>query len=125
MATLQKDGLMIGKDTSGNTVIVYPITTMDNVDGLPEALAASKPVVQLSTLSAAGWAAGTKTYSFEAGYPAAQYDVSIEPDSSCTDAQLEVWDAARIIGSASSNVITARGEVPTVNIPIIMEVREK
>lgn len=125
MATLQKEGLLIGKDQDGNTVLIYPITTMDSVDGLSEALAESKPVIQLSALLAAGWDAEAKTYSFESEYPATNYDIGIEPDASCTDAQLEAWSAARIVGSVSGNIVTAYGEVPTVDIPIIMEVRTK
>lgn len=127
MATTQKNGLIIGKDSSGNTVLIYPITTVDNVDGLAEAMGTKqdKPVVTLQTMTAASWNKTAKTYSFEGTYPAAKYDIEIEPDASCTDAQLEAWTAAQIVGSASSNIVTARGEVPSVNIPIIMEVRTK
>lgn len=125
MATLQKEGLLVGKDQDGNTVLIYPITTMDNVDGLSEALETVKPVIQLSTLFASGWDAESKTYSFESEYPAADYDIGIEPDASCTDTQLETWSAARIVGSASHNIVTAYGEVPSVDVPIIVEVRIK
>lgn len=125
MATLQKEGLLIGKDQDGNTVLIYPITTMDNVDGLSEALAESKPVIQLSTLLAAGWDIDSKTYSFEQDYPSAQYVLAVEPDSSCTDDQMEAWNAAAITGSAASNTVKSYGDVPSVDIPIILEVRAK
>jgi len=125
MATLQKDGLIISKDADGNTVIIYPVTTTDNVDGLSEALATSKPAVQLSTLLAENWDVVAKIYSFEEYYPAAQYNINIEPDSSCTDSQMDAWTAAAIVGSTASNVVKAFGDVPSVDIPIILEVRKK
>lgn len=39
MPIVEKSGLMKYKDSDGNTTIMYPITTMDNVDGVEEALA--------------------------------------------------------------------------------------
>lgn len=39
MSVVENSGLMKYKDSSGNTNIMYPITLMDNVDGLEEALA--------------------------------------------------------------------------------------
>lgn len=40
MAVIEKSGLMKYKDKSGNLYLMLPITNMDNVDGLDEALAA-------------------------------------------------------------------------------------
>lgn len=39
MAVIEKSGLMKYKDKSGNLYLMLPITNMDNVDGLDEALA--------------------------------------------------------------------------------------
>lgn len=39
MPIVEKSGLMKYKDEAGNTTIMYPITTMENVDGVEEALA--------------------------------------------------------------------------------------
>lgn len=187
MATVEKNGLIIGKDQDGNTVLIYPITTIDNVDGLQEALntylpltggeltgnltgkyltgtwlqgtasnhhgskqdkvvvqdssgwlyhrtlaellsdlgAAAKPAFKAMTMTAAGWNKTTKTYSFESTYPFAQYDISIQPNKTCTAAQLDAYMAAMPLGSADSNVVTAAGEVPTINIPIIVKVVKK
>lgn len=127
MATLQKDALFIGKDSAGNTVLMYPITTADNVDGLEEALAekAEKATYVSTTLAAATWNKTAKTYSFEATYPFASYDISIQPDKSCTAAQLEAYMSMIPLGSADSNVITAGGEVPAVSIPVILKVVKK
>lgn len=38
MATTEKNVLMRGKDSDGNPILYYPITTAENVDGLDEAL---------------------------------------------------------------------------------------
>ncbi|WP_251612865.1 hypothetical protein [Senimuribacter intestinalis] len=185
MATLEKAGVIVGKDKDGNIVIVEPVTAVENVEGLPEELAkylpksggtltgnltgkyltgtwlqttavsrlgskpdkiavidsagwiyyrtlddlltdlgvAGKPIYLASTLSASGWSNGQ--YSFEGSYPKATYDLSVEPDSTCTEAQLDAWSGARIVGSSAGNVLKAFGDVPTVDIPVILEVKKK
>lgn len=42
MAVIEKSGLMKYKDKAGNLYLILPITNMDNVDGLEEALAAKE-----------------------------------------------------------------------------------
>ena len=39
MAVIEKSGILKYKDNTGNTYLMLPITTVDNVDGLEEALA--------------------------------------------------------------------------------------
>lgn len=39
MSVIENSGLMKHKDKAGNIYILYPITTLDNVDGVDEALA--------------------------------------------------------------------------------------
>lgn len=46
MATTEKNVLMRGKDSEGNPILYYPITTAENVDGLDESLD-TKSAVQL------------------------------------------------------------------------------
>jgi len=86
---------------------------------------ADKHTIATGTLSASGWSG--KTYSgLQTQYPAASYDLEIEPNGdSCTAAQYAAWGAAQLVGSATSNVLTALGTVPTVNIPIIIKVTPK
>ena len=84
---------------------------------------ANKPTIATDTLSASGWS--NKTYSFELQYPNSTYDIEIEPGSSCTEAQLSAWTRAKLVGNATQNVVKAVGEVPTVNIPIIIKVVRK
>lgn len=38
MATLEVEGLFQSRDKNGNPIIVYPITQIENVDGLPEVI---------------------------------------------------------------------------------------
>lgn len=185
MATLEKAGVIIGKDQDGNTVIIEPITSLENVEGLTEELkkylplaggtlagnltgkyitgtwlqttavtrlsgksdkiavidaagwiyyrtlndlltdlgSAEKPVILATTMKSSGWS--NKQYSFEGTYPKATYDLAIEPDSTCTEAQLDAWSNARIVGSSAGNVLKSYGDVPAVDIPVILEVQKK
>lgn len=84
----------------------------------------NKAVVSASSLSVHGW--NGKTYSFEEIFPVAIYDIEISLDSNgLTADQLQAFTAARIVGNATANVIKAFGDVPTVDIPIIMKVVRK
>ena len=51
MAVIEKSGLMKYKDKSGNTYLLYPITTTDNIDGLDEALAEKAATTHTHTKS--------------------------------------------------------------------------
>ena len=48
MPIVEKSGLMKYKDAAGNTTIMYPITTMENVDGAEEALTGVKTYTMVS-----------------------------------------------------------------------------
>lgn len=77
----------------------------------------------VANLLASGW--NGSTYSFESTYPHSKYDIEIQPDSSITTAQLAAWGKAKVVGNATSNVYTAKGEVPAVNIPVILRAVRK
>lgn len=83
---------------------------------------ANKPTHVKMTLTAANWNKTTKTYSFEATYPHAQYDVRVSYAKTCTAAQLDAWNGAGMAGDDVGNIMTAINEVPTVDIPVILEV---
>ena len=83
----------------------------------------NKATITTATLLASGWSDGT--YSFETGYPKATYDLEIALDSTATTAQAEAFNGAQIVGSAISNIIKAYGDVPTVDIPVILKVVTK
>ena len=82
-----------------------------------------KPEIVLGNLAASSWT--DNTYSFEDNYPVDRYDIEISVDSSATEDQLTEFSFAMICGSYNSNVITAKGDVPTVDIPIIIKVVNK
>lgn len=86
---------------------------------------ALKPTITIATLLASNWDSTAKTYSFEATYPSARYDIEVEINGdSCTDEQLEAWVVAKPL-SSSTNKINAKGDVPSVDIPIILTVTPK
>ena len=74
---------------------------------------------------AASWNSSAKTYSFEETYPIASYDIEIRPNDSCTEAQFEAWSSAQIVGSVSANTCKAFGDIPTIDIPIVISVTPK
>lgn len=86
---------------------------------------AAKTTITTGTLTATSWSGSTYS-ALQTSYPAASYDIEIEPDGdSCTAAQYAAWGAAQLVGSATTNVLTALGTVPTVNIPIVIKVTAK
>ena len=98
------------------------MTEESNVDLTDFAL---KPTITTSTLTASNWDSTAKTYSFETDYPSKSYDIEVEINGdSCTDEQLEAWVAAKPL-SSSTNKINAKGDVPSVDIPIILTVTPK
>lgn len=80
---------------------------------------ANKSTVVEATLSVSGWSGNT--YSFENTYPVATYDIEIALNGTATEAQAEAFNSAQIVGSATSNIVTAFGDIPTVDIPIIVK----
>lgn len=76
-----------------------------------------------ATMLASGWD-GNK-YSFEADYPHAQYDIEVMVADTATAEQFEAFGAAMLGSSAASNIATAIGEVPTIDIPIIIKAVRK
>lgn len=81
------------------------------------------PRFESKTMSASAWE--NNTYSFEAAYPHEQYNISIEVAPTATADQFEAFGESMICGSANSNVATALGDVPSVDIPIIIKVVAK
>ena len=85
----------------------------------------NKPIVSAATLVSSNWDSTANTYSFETDYPVATYDIEIALDNTATSEQAEAFNGAQIAGSATSNIIKAYGDVPTVDIPIILKVVTK
>ena len=98
------------------------MTEETNVDLSDVAL---KPTITTATLLASSWDSTEKTYSFETDYPNASYDIEVALDSTATSEQVEAFNGAQIVGSATSNVVKAYGDVLTVDIPVILKVVTK
>ena len=117
-----------GKGLSTND---YTTAEKNKVENLPSSTNAelakkeNKSTVSVLTLSAATWDKSAKTYSFESQYPHATYSLEIALDSTATAEQAEAFNGAQIVGSAEGNVMKAYGDVPTVDIPVILKVVAK
>lgn len=85
--------------------------------------AAAVPVYVASTMLASGWTGNT--YSFEADYPHEQYNIEVAVADTATAEQFDAAGAAKMGSSATRNVFTARGDVPTVDIPVIVKAVKK
>ena len=83
------------------------------------------PSTSTIALLASSWDSTANTYSFEADYPIASYDIEVALDSIATSEQVDAFNGAQIVGSATSNIIKAYGDVPTVDIPVILKVVRK
>lgn len=98
------------------------VATLDN-NGKVLAGQIADPEYVETTMLASGWA--ENKYSFEETYPHAQYNIEVAVADTATEEQFDAAGAAMIGSSATSNVFTAKGEVPTVDIPVIVKVVAK
>lgn len=79
----------------------------------------SEAVIQ-SVMEVGKW--DGNTYSFEENYPLEEFNLEIEPDGDrINETQYDAWSVAKMVGSATSNACIAVGEVPRINIPIIIK----
>lgn len=75
------------------------------------------------TLSSSAWNSGY--YNLESIYPQISYDIEVQPSSECTEAELEAWMDAKLVGSISYNYLYVKGDVPTINIPVYIKLISK
>ena len=71
------------------------------------------------TIQASNWSGGV--YSFESDFPNWHYDIEIELDSTATESQVEAWSGAKVTSVFNTNTMKALGDVPTVDIPVIVK----
>ena len=79
----------------------------------------NKPTFSQYTILTSGWSSGV--YSFESSFPSATYDIEIELDSTATEPQVEAWSSAKPTAVFGTNTMKALGDVPTVDIPVIVK----
>ena len=112
-----------------NKITASGLLKGDGLGGVSAAAAgtdfARVPVVLPKTLTAAGWSSNQQAISDAAIYSAtAPGDVRIA--QSASDEQFEAWNKAqpRVISQAIGSItLKITGDVPTVDIPVIVEVR--
>ena len=66
-----------------------------------------------------------KQYSFESAYPVASYDLYIYVPNTATLEQITAWNNAKILPNETANILVASGDVPTVDIPVIIKAVKK
>ncbi len=71
-------------------------------------------------MTASGWSNGQ--YSLESRYPSNQYDIEIGPSNDATAEQIQAYGMALIPINPDANIVIAKGEVPTVDIPLVVKV---
>ena len=79
----------------------------------------NKPTFSQYTILTSGWSGGV--YSFESDFPSSTYDIEIELDSTATEPQVEAWSSAKPTAVFGTNTMKALGDVPTVDIPVIVK----
>lgn len=93
-----------------------------NSSGMPawtEDNKSNKPTFSQYTILTSGWSSGV--YSFESAFPSATCDIEIELDSTATESQVEAWSSAKVTSVFGTNTMKALGDVPTVDIPVIVK----
>ena len=71
------------------------------------------------TILASNWSDGV--YSFENEFSSGNYDIEIELDSTATDSQVDAWCSAKVTSVFGTNTMKALGDVPIVDIPVIVK----
>ena len=70
------------------------------------------------TMLASSWNNGV--YSFENEYPSSAYNISVSTYSATTAAQREAFNNANLVGNLNSNSVTALGDVPQIDISVML-----
>lgn len=83
------------------------------------------PTFVSTMLQASTWSASGE-YSFENTYPSTDYDLEVSlAGDNLTVEQKDAFNDAEIIGYNGSNVIKAFGDIPQINIPVLLKVVNK
>ena len=76
------------------------------------------------TLLSSGWSSGS--YDLSADFPNNEVDiVNVQPTANTTEAMRKAWSKADCGGHSDSNIITAHGAVPTIDIVLGLCVRRR
>lgn len=111
----------LNKPTTNENVDIKVLN--ENMDIIDEELKKLHGTVLDATMLASRWSG--KQYSFESTYPASKYDIEIALSSTASQEQIVAYNSAMILGNATSNIAVASGEVPSIDIPIILKAVKK
>ena len=98
------------------------VVKTDESGTIPSALIPDAEYVSAIML-ASNWVGNE--YSFEADYPHARYNIEVSVANTATVDQFDAAGKARIGSSATSNIFKALGDVPTVDIPVVVKAVKK
>lgn len=77
-----------------------------------------------STLYASQWDTDNKVYNLHSVYANDKYNLEVALAPSANSLQMAAFASAAILGSVTGNVLTAKGRVPNIDIPVIIKVME-
>lgn len=84
----------------------------------------AKKTTTTGVLLASSWT--DKEYSLESAYPSESVNIEIQISSDADGDAIDAWSAAKIVAKGDlSNVIVAKGDQPTVDIPVILGIEVK
>lgn len=78
----------------------------------------NKRRITTKVLSASNW--NNNTYDLTTDFPDTDYDIEVAPYSVMTDDQRDAFNNAVMVGNSTSNIITSKGTVPTIDIPVMV-----
>lgn len=119
----KEDGMFCAGIDEDGKLSALSVDYVDNNQTKRAIMKIPKIELSIDELKASSWA--NSRYSFETDYPATDYDISIDVSETATDAQMAAFSKAKIIGDDSENTLIARGTVPSVDIPIRLEVTNR
>ena len=99
-------------------LLMFMLDSNDNI--MSKSISYYFPEFSQYTIPTNGWS-GRGVYSFEADFPNATCDIEIELDSTATESQVEAWSNAKPTAVFGTNTMKALGDVPTVDIPVIVK----
>ena len=80
------------------------------------------PTYEPYTLLASGWSQDGRYRALETKYPASSgFDLEVSADGeTITEDEITIFSKAQICGSAFSNVLIAKGDIPSIDLPVIV-----
>ena len=119
LAEVTNNYVTFGADDLSGVPSKYVFTIYSDNETKLSSLYFYNPRFLQRVISATGWSNGT--YSFESDFANMYYDIEVELDSIATNEQLEAWNNAKPTAVFGTNTMKALGDIPTVDIPVIVK----